>query len=54
MQELTIEELKEKIKMQFDEVQLLDSLNITMDELVETFSDLIESKYDYFLKELND
>ena len=40
----TINELKEKLK-RWDELDLLDALDITSEELVEHFSDLIEEKY---------
>jgi hypothetical protein len=43
---LTIEELKQKIKEQIPEVDLLDVLEITTDDLVEAFPDKIEDKFD--------
>jgi hypothetical protein len=43
---LTIEELKQKIKERMSEVDLVDLLEITTDELVEAFLDKIEDKFD--------
>jgi hypothetical protein len=43
---LTIEELKQKIKERMMEVDLVDLLEITTDELVEAFLDKIEDKFD--------
>jgi hypothetical protein len=43
---LTIEELKQKIKERMTEVDLVDLLEITTDELVEAFLDKIEDKFD--------
>ena len=45
MTPLTLEELKERLS-RFDEVTLLEMLGVDSEELVEAFSDLIESKYD--------
>lgn len=52
--EITLEELKEKIKCKFDELQLLDFLGITIDELVEKLQDDILENYEDFLRELSD
>jgi hypothetical protein len=46
MMMLTIEELKQKIKERMTEVDLVDLLEITTDELVEAFLDKIEDKFD--------
>jgi hypothetical protein len=43
---LTIEELKQKIKERMSEVDLVDLLEITTDELVGAFLDKIEDKFD--------
>ena len=48
---MTLEEVKEKLK-QFDEVTLLEIFDITSEELVERFSDLIEEREEYFIKEI--
>jgi hypothetical protein len=42
---ITLEELKEKMK-RWDELDILDTLDITSEELVKVFSDEIEDKYD--------
>ena len=38
---LTLEELKEKLSNYYDEISLLELLNINSDDLVERFSDRI-------------
>jgi len=45
---LTIEELKQKIKEQIPEVDLIDLLEITTEDLVEAFLEKIEDKFDVF------
>jgi len=42
---LTLEDLKDKLK-QLDEVTLLELLEVTSEDLVDRFSDLIEKKQD--------
>lgn len=53
MHEITIEELKEKLK-RLDEVELLDILGVTSEEIVEAFEYLVEEKQDKLKKELID
>lgn len=50
MHEITIEELKEKLK-RLDEVDLLDVLGVTSEDIVEAFEYLIEEKQDKLKKE---
>lgn len=45
---LTIEELKEKISQQVDEVDFIDLLEISTEELVEAFIDKVIENYDKF------
>jgi hypothetical protein len=45
---LTIEELKEKISQQVSEVDFIDMLEITTEELVEAFMDKVIENYDKF------
>jgi anion-transporting ArsA/GET3 family ATPase len=45
---LTIEELKEKISQQVTEVDFLDMLEISTEELVEAFIDKVIENYDKF------
>ena len=45
---LTIEELKQKIAEQVPEVDFLDILEITTDDLVEVFLDKVIEHYDKF------
>jgi hypothetical protein len=51
---LTLEELKEKLAEQIDEITLLDILGITSYDLVERFEDLIEDKFEKLEKEVDD
>ena len=47
---LTLEELKEKVKEQINEVDLLEILEVTSEDLVDRFDDLIEQKYDILIE----
>jgi hypothetical protein len=49
---LTVPELKERLK-RLDEVSLLELLNISSEELVDSFSDNIENNYDSLCKEVD-
>lgn len=49
---LTLEELKEKITEQWDEVDLIDFLNLTTKDIVEAFVDKIVDKQEAFENEL--
>lgn len=49
----TIEDLKDKLK-QFDEVSLLEILNISSEDLVERFEDVIINRRGYLLGELEE
>ena len=53
MSNLTFMELKEKLSM-LDEVSLLDILNISSQELVDRFEDIIEEKQDKLERDFND
>lgn len=50
---LTLEEVKEHLK-KLDETSLLELLNITSDQIVERFEDLIEDREDYFIADLEE
>jgi hypothetical protein len=50
---LTFMELKEKLSM-LDEVSLLEILNISSQELVDRFEDIIEEKQDKLERDFND
>ena len=50
---ITLVELKEKLK-QLDEVLLCETLDISSEELVEQFTDLIEEKYDELISEFQE
>jgi hypothetical protein len=50
---ITLEELKEKMK-RWDELDILDTLDITSEELVEVFSNEIEEKYDQLIEQEQD
>lgn len=49
---LTLPELKERLKS-LDEVLLLELLDIASEDIVETFSDIIENNYSRLLKEVD-
>lgn len=51
---LTLEELKEKIVQQIDEVTLIEILGVTTEDLVEVFEEKIEDHFDSFLEVLED
>lgn len=50
--EVTIEELKARIKQHMDEAMLLEVLDITIVELVELLEDTIINNYDKLLQQL--
>ena len=52
MYTLTVPELKERLK-RLDEVSLLELLNISSEELVDSFSDNIENNYESLCKEVD-
>ena len=49
---LTIPELKEKLVQQFDEIDLLNILDISAEDIVNAFVDKIEDNYDAICAEL--
>lgn len=49
---LTLQEITKKLAEQYDEITLLEILNIDSFDLVEAFFDRIEERYEYFNKEL--
>jgi hypothetical protein len=50
---LTLEDLKDRLKKQ-DEVSLLEILDISSEEIVERFVDLIEDQFEKLEEELQD
>jgi len=50
---LTLQELKQKIMEQVDEVDLIDLLGLTTEDLVNAFEDKIEEKYNKITRELD-
>jgi len=50
---LTLSEIKEKLK-QLDEVTLVETLQLTSDDLVDRFSDLIELQQDTLENDLDE
>lgn len=48
---MTLTELKEKIAEQYDEITILELLEITSYDLVEAFSDKIDDKYNHLVQE---
>jgi len=49
---ITLKELQEKIIEQVDELDLIDLLNLTTEDIVYAFSDKIEDMADYIIGEL--
>jgi hypothetical protein len=49
---LTLEELKEKLIEQVDEVILLELLSLTSEDIVDRFEDIIELKYETLIQEV--
>lgn len=50
---LTLQEIKKRLAEQYDEITLMEVLNINSYDLVDAFYDRIEDKYEYFNKELS-
>lgn len=51
---LTLTELKEKIAENYDEITILELLEINSFDLVEAFLEKIESKYDKLVQEFDE
>lgn len=51
---LTLEELKLRLAQEFDEVTLLEMLNINAELIVEAFSDIIEENYDELITKVEE
>lgn len=51
---ITLEELKERLIKQFDEIGILEALEINSEDLVNAFSDRIEDRYDWLVSELEE
>jgi hypothetical protein len=51
---LTLEELKDRLAHRFDEVTLMERLDISSEELVQAFSDKIEELYDELVEDVMD
>jgi hypothetical protein len=49
----TLLEIKRKLAEQYDEITLLELLNINSFDIVDAFYDRIEDKYEYFNNELS-
>ena len=49
--QLTIRELKEKL-MQFDEIDIIELLDLTAEDILDRFEDLVEDNYDKLIKEI--
>ena len=48
---LTLAELKEKL-MQFDEIDLIELLGLTSEDILERFEDIVEDKFETLQKEI--
>lgn len=51
---LTLQELKDKMTENLSEIDVLELLEISTEDLVERFSDKIEDKYEQILNQLED
>lgn len=51
---MLLEELKDRLAEQYDEVELLELLEINSFQLVQKFSDVIENNYEYFKNKVDD
>ena len=50
---LTLQEIKERLAEEYDEITLLEVLNINSYDLVDAFFERIEERYEYFNKQLS-
>ena len=50
---LTLQEVKERL-CQYDELTLLEILDVSSEELVDRFEDIVEAQYDTLVEELGD
>jgi hypothetical protein len=50
---LTLQEIKLKLAEEYDEITLLEVLNINSYDLVDAFFERIEERYEHFNKELS-
>jgi len=50
---LTLQEIKRKLAEEYDEITLLEILDINSFDLVDAFFDRIEDKYEFFNKQLS-
>lgn len=51
---MTLEELKERIEWCYDEVSIIELLNITSKQLLDRFSDLVERDFDKLSQQFGD
>ena len=51
---LTLQELKDKMTENLSEIDVMELLELTTEDLVERFSDKIEDKYEQILNQLED
>jgi len=49
MHDIPLEELKELLAARFDEVDLIEALNVDSEDIVNRFSDIIEENRERFL-----
>jgi len=51
MVELTIDEVKHRL-MQFSEVDVVELLDLTSEDILDRFEDIIEERYEILIKEI--
>lgn len=54
MNSMTLHDLKQKLSHALNEIELLEVLEITTEDLVERFEDLILEKFEYLAEELEE
>ena len=52
--ELLLSELKDKLLQQFNEEDVLEVLNISVEDLLNAFEDRIEEKYEFLIGQVTD
>ena len=52
--ELLLVELKDKLLQQFNEEDVLEVLNISVEDLLNAFEDRIEEKYEFLIGQVGD
>ena len=54
MKPLTLSDMKDRMSQTLSELDVLELLEITTDQLVERFEDLIQERFDYIQQQLEE